>query len=43
MEKIILQDASTCCALCFKMLELDIEVYVDNDNDVICRDCKNDL
>lgn len=39
MKKIILRDASTCCANCFEMLDPDIEVYVDNDNDVICKEC----
>jgi hypothetical protein len=40
MIKTILNDNSTCCAICFEMLECGNTVYVDKDNDVICSDCK---
>lgn len=43
MEKIILQDVSTCCAICFEMLDPDTVVYVDDDNDIICENCIKDM
>ena len=43
MEKFILDDASTCCSVCFEMLDPGIVVYVDEENDVICQECIKDF
>lgn len=42
MRKIILQDDSSICSVCFEELESGTEVYVDEDNDIICKDCADE-
>ena len=42
MRKIILTDDSTICSCCYEELESGTEVYVDEDNDIICKDCVNE-
>lgn len=43
MKKIILEDNSTCCSMCYEMLNEGDEVFVDDDNDVICKECHGNI
>jgi hypothetical protein len=43
MIKTILKDNSTCCSMCFEMLKVGTEIFIDNDNDVICKNCRKEF
>lgn len=38
-ETFIIDDASTCCSICYEMLDPGTVAFVDNDGDVICQEC----
>ena len=38
----ILEDNSSCCSVCYEMLEAGVGIYIDKDNDIICQECIND-
>jgi hypothetical protein len=43
MKKIILEDNSTCCSMCYEMLSEGDEVFVDEDSDVVCKECHSEV
>ena len=43
MFKTKLKDDSSCCSMCFEMLEAGQEVFIDSDNDIVCEDCRKEI